>query len=154
MRMAPAVFTAWLAAAGAAAAVERLSGPQIREAFEGNTVSGRYSVSNQPFSEHHQGDGRATGHNRNRPNTDACWTTLSDGICYYYGPAERRRTYCFDVDLTGSLYVLRSRPSGRINALATVQPGDPNGFADSGRGWTCDGLVSQAPGTIRRQAAR
>ena len=38
-------------AAGAAGAAERLTGAQIRQAFEGNTVTGRYTGSNLPFSE-------------------------------------------------------------------------------------------------------
>ncbi|RDJ22911.1 hypothetical protein DWF00_05975 [Bosea caraganae] len=128
-----------------AGAVERLTGPQLQKLFEGNTVTGRYSGNNLPFSEHHGIDGRATGHNRNVPNTDACWITVPDGVCYYYGPPESRRTYCFDVDLSGNLYVLRSRPSGRINGIATIEPGDPHKFAQSSKPWTCDGMISQAP---------
>lgn len=137
-----------------ACAVERLTGPQIRQAFEGNTVTGRYSGNNLPFSEYHHADGRASGHNRNVPNTDACWITVPDGVCYYYGPPETRRTYCFDVDLSGSLYVLRSRPSGRINGIATIEPGDPRKYAESAKAWTCDGLISQGPAMSRRLAAR
>lgn len=137
-----------------AAAVERLTGPQLQKLFEGNTVSGRYSGSNLPFSEYHGADGRASGHNRHVPNSDACWITVPDGICYYYGPPDKRRTYCFDVDRTGSLLVLRSRPSGRINGIATVEPGDPHKFAESARSWTCDGLISQRPAMSRRQFAQ
>jgi hypothetical protein len=128
---------------------ERLSGEAIKQAFEGNTVSGRYSGSNLPFSEFHHQDGRVSGHNRNVPNTDACWTTTPDAVCYYYGPHETRRTYCFTVELSGKLNVLRSRPSGRINGIAVVEPGDPNGFAKSAAEWTCDGLISRAPGNGR-----
>ena len=137
-----------LAFAGAAdaRAAERLSGEAIRRAFENNTVSGRYSGSNLPFSEFHHPDGRASGHNRNVANKDACWTTTPEAVCYYYGPQETRRTYCFTVELSGSLYVLRNRPSGRINGIATVEPGDPHGFGKSAAAWTCDGLISQAPG--------
>lgn len=137
-----------------AAAVERLSGPQIQKLFEGNTVSGRYSGTNQPFSEYHGADGRASGHNRHVPNTDACWITVPDGVCYYYGPLDKRRTYCFDVDRTGNLLVLRNRPTGRINGIATIEPGDPHKFAESAKAWTCDGLISQAPAMSRRLAAR
>ncbi|AOO81395.1 hypothetical protein [Bosea vaviloviae] len=127
-------------------AAERLSGDAIRKAFEGNTVSGRYSNNNLPFSEFHHPDGRASGHNRNVANTDACWITTADAVCYYYGPTETRRTYCFTVELSGRLYVLRSRSSGRINGVATIEPGDPHGFSAGAAQWTCDGLISRAPG--------
>jgi hypothetical protein len=137
---------ALLLAATASQGAERLSGDEIRRSFEGNTVAGRYSGSNLPFSEYHHPDGRVSGHNRGVPNTDACWTTTVDAVCYYYGPHEKRRTYCFTVDLSGRLNVLRSKGSGRINGMAVVEPGDPNGFARSAAEWTCDGLISQAPG--------
>jgi hypothetical protein len=143
-----------LALSGAAAAAERLSGEQIRKAFEGNTVSGRYSGSNLPFSEFHHPDGRVSGHNRDVPNTDACWITTEDAACYYYGPADKRRTYCFTVELSGALIVLRSRPSGRINGIATIENGDPRNFSPSARQWTCDGLISLAPGRLRLTATR
>ena len=136
--------------AGAAAAAERLDGEAIRRAFEGHTVAGRYSGTNQPFSEYHHPDGRATGHNRNVPNRDACWTTTADAVCYYYGPRETRRTYCFTVERSDRLYVLRSRPSGRINGMATVEAGDATGSVDADiPAWTCDGLISRAPGGER-----
>ncbi|AMJ59288.1 hypothetical protein [Bosea sp. PAMC 26642] len=134
------------ACAGSGQAAERLDGAAIRSAFEGNTVSGRYSGSNLPFSEFHHPDGRALGHNRNVPNRDACWTTTENAVCYYYGPHETRRTYCFKVELSGRLTVLRSRPSGRINGIATVEPGDTHSFGDTPPQWTCDGLISRAPG--------
>lgn len=152
----PAVLVAslLLASNAPADAVERLTGPQIQKLFEGNTVSGRYSGNNLPFSEYHHADGRASGHNRNIPNTDACWITVPDGVCYYYGPPDKRRTYCFDVDLSGSLYVLRSRPSGRINGIATIEPGDPRKYGESAKAWTCDGLISQVPAISRRLLAQ
>lgn len=136
-----------------ALAAERLSGDEIRRIFEGNTVSGRYS-NGPPFSEYHHADGRASGHNRHVPNRDACWTTIHDAVCYYYGPHEQRRTYCFTVERSGGLYVLRSRPSGRINGVATVEPGDPHRFASSAGNWTCDGLISQRQAPPSRLAAR
>lgn len=140
-------LAAALCAGGAAAAAERLDGEAIRRAFEGNTVAGRYSGTNQPFSEYHHPDGRATGHNRNLPNRDACWTTTADAVCYYYGPHETRRTYCFTVERSDRLYVLRSRPSGRINGMATVEPGDATGNLGADvPAWACDGLISRAPG--------
>jgi len=140
------MFAAALFLAAGAGAAERLDGETIRRAFEGNTVAGRYSGSNQPFSEHHHRDGRATGHNRSVPNTDACWTTMSDAVCYYYGPHATRRTYCFTVERSGRLYILRSRPSGRINGMATVEPGDPEGASAGQATWSCDGLISRLPG--------
>ncbi|WP_327528328.1 hypothetical protein [Bosea sp. (in: a-proteobacteria)] len=144
-----AVLAAAVMTGVAVQAAERLDGEAIRRAFEGNTVAGRYSGTNLPFSEHHHPDGRATGHNRNVPNRDACWTTTADAVCYYYGPRESRRTYCFTVERSGRLYVLRSRPSGRINGMATVGPGDPEGASAGPVSWSCDGLISQAPGRFR-----
>lgn len=152
LAVAAAVLAAAVLAGGPASAAERLDGEAIRHAFEGNTVAGRYSGTNQPFSEYHHPDGRALGHNRNVPNRDACWTTTADAVCYYYGPQETRRTYCFTVERSGRLYVLRSRPSGRINGMATVEPGDPEGANKGPAAWICDGLVSRAPG--RSQLAR
>jgi hypothetical protein len=151
---------AWLGAlglallvAGTAGAAERLTGPQIRQAFEGNTVTGLYSGSNLPFSEYHHRDGRALGHNRNLPNTDACWTTTDDAVCYYYGPPDKRRTYCFTIETSGALYVIRSRPSGRINGLARIEPGDPHDYTRKSENWFCDGLISRAPGGGRLAGA-
>lgn len=130
-------------------AAERLDGEAIRKAFEGNTVAGRYAGTNRPFSEHHHPDGRATGHNRGVPNTDACWTTTADSVCYYYGPRETRRTYCFTVERSDRLYILRRQPGGQINAMATIAPGDPEAASDAPPSWTCDGLISAAPPAAR-----
>ena len=143
------------ASATNALAVERLSGQEIRKLFEGNTVAGRYN-NGLPFSEYHHQDGRATGHNRHVQNTDACWTTTDDAVCYYYGPFESRRTYCFSVERSGSLYVLKTYRTGRINAIATIQPGDPEKHAEKAPAWHCDGLISQAqpPALSSRIAAR
>lgn len=138
-----AILALCVVAALPAAAAERLSGEQIRQAFEENTVTGRYTDGNRPFSEFHHRDGRVSGHNRDVPNTDACWTVVPDGVCYYYGPPERRRTYCFDIERSGTLIVIKRRPGGQINGLAAVEPGDPRGFAASAAPWTCDGLISQ-----------
>ncbi len=120
----PFVLLAVLATSGTGQAAERLDGEAIRKAFEGNTVAGRYAGTNRPFSEHHHPDGRATGHNRGVPNTDACWTTTADSVCYYYGPRETRRTYCFTVERSDRLYILRRQPGGEINAMGTVAAGD------------------------------
>jgi len=141
-----------LLAAGQAMAVERLTGEQIKQLFEGNTVSGRYSGSNLPFSEYHHADGRASGHNRHVTNTDACWITTPDAVCYYYGPQEKRRTYCFTIETSGDLIVIRNRPSGRINGLARIEKGDPYNYTAKKSDWVCDGLISQVPG--RSQLAR
>jgi hypothetical protein len=135
-----------LLAAAQAWAVDRLTGDQIKQLFEGNTVSGRYSGSNLPFSEFHHADGRASGHNRHVTNTDACWTTTQDAVCYYYGPQEKRRTYCFTIETSGDLIVIRNRPSGRINGLARIEKGDPYDYTAKKSDWMCDGLISQVPG--------
>ena len=135
-----------LVAAAQASAAERLTGDQIKQLFEGNTVSGRYSGSNLPFSEYHHADGRASGHNRHVTNTDACWITTPDAVCYYYGPQEKRRTYCFTIETSGDLIVIRNRPSGRINGLARIEKGDPYTYTAKKSDWVCDGLISQAPG--------
>lgn len=137
----------------AAEAVERLSGEQIRRTFEGNTVSGRYSGSNLPFSEFHHSDGKASGHNRDKPNTDACWTVVEDGVCYYYGEFDQRRAHCFWIEKTGTLYVIRSKPSGRINGMATIEPGDPHRFGEKAQ-WTCDRLISRRSTPTRDLARR
>ncbi|WP_139219011.1 hypothetical protein [Bosea sp. CRIB-10] len=143
-----AVFLLLCAGATGAGAVERLTGQDIRQLFEGNTVAGRYS-NGPPFSEYHHKDGRVTGHNRHVNNTDACWTTTEDAVCYYYGPHETRRTYCFWVERSGTLYVLRTYRSGRINGVATIQPGDSEKHAAKAPPWHCDGLISQHPGGAR-----
>jgi hypothetical protein len=82
-------------------------------------------------------------------NKDACWTTTEDAVCYYYGPQETRRTYCFTIEVSGDLYVIRNRPSGRINGLARIEKGDPHDYAGKQPAWVCDGLISQAPGPSR-----
>ncbi|MGX1786953.1 hypothetical protein ACWIGM_09465 [Bosea sp. NPDC055332] len=125
-------------------AVERLTGEQMRQLVEGNTVTGRYS-SGETFSEYHHEDGRVSGYNRDRdtPNRDACWTTTQDAICYYYGPVETRQTHCFTVERSGTLYVPRSVVSGSIVGFFSVQPGDPQKHAGRVPAWYCDGLISQ-----------
>jgi hypothetical protein len=129
-----------------------LNGEEIRSAFEGNTVSGRYSNGGF-FTEYHQADGKALGHNGYSPNIDACWAIVADVVCYYYGPLDKRTTHCFTVTRTDRLYVLRTVGSSRINAAATIEPGNPRRHDDFGKPWVCDGLVSQAPATSRRLVA-
>lgn len=139
-----------------AVAVERLSAEAIRRAFEGNTVSGRYTNGGF-FTEYHDPDGRALGHNGWQPNKDACWTTRPEQVCYYYGPQSDRTVHCFTVELTGDLYVLRNAGNGMVNALAKIEPGNPRKHGDDGQSWYCDGLISKAPAppmSRRRVAAR
>ncbi len=148
-RIALSVLIVLMGAGGAARAAERLDGEAIRKAFEGHTVAGRYAGTNRPFSDHHHPDGRATGHNRGVPNTDACWTTTADSVCYYYGPRETRRTYCFTVERSERLYILRRQPGGEINAMGTVAAGDTEGASAGAPAWSCDGLISAAPPSAR-----
>jgi hypothetical protein len=135
---------ALLAVMTPATGAERMKGEAIRQAFEGNTVSGRYANGGF-FTEYHGTDGRALGHNGWQKNTDACWITRQDDICYYYGPPSDRTTHCFTVEQTDRLYVLRNVSNGQINALATVEPGNPRNHGDAGTPWYCDGMISKAP---------
>ncbi|MGL4974784.1 MAG: hypothetical protein ACRC56_05790, partial [Bosea sp. (in: a-proteobacteria)] len=128
----------------AAAASEPIPGDRVRSLFEGNTVSGRY-LSGGLFTEYHHPDGRALGNNGWEENRDACWTTTENAVCYYYGPPKERTIHCFTVELTERLYVLKNVQNGRINALATIEPGNPRKHADGGKPWYCDGNISQAP---------
>ena len=137
-------------------AVERLSGEAIKRAFEGNTVSGRYTNGGF-FTEYHEADGRALGNNGWQPNKDACWITKEDQVFYYYGPPSDRTVHCFTVEVSGDLYVLRNTSNGMVNALATIELGNPRKHSDQGTPWYCDGLISRAPEPLmsrRRLAAR
>jgi hypothetical protein len=129
-----------------------LDGESIRKAFEGQTVSGRYTGGGF-FTEYHQDNGQALGHNGFAPNTDACWTIVADAICYYYGTLDKRTTHCFTVIRNDRLYVLRTLGESRINALATIESGNLRKHTDNGRPWVCDGLVSQGPGQSFRVMA-
>jgi hypothetical protein len=136
-------------------AAERLSGAAIQRSFEGNTVSGRYTNGGF-FTEYHDSDGRALGHNGWQANRDACWITKEDQVCYYYGPPSDRTVHCFTVEVSGDLYVLRNTANGAVNALATIELGNPRKHGDEGQPWYCDGLISKAPAPpmSRRLAAR
>lgn len=112
-----------------AASAERLNGEAIRRAFDGNTVSGRYTNGGF-FTEYHDPNGQALGHNGWQPNTDACWITRADEVCYYYGPQTDRTVHCFTVELSDRLYVLRNTTNRQINALATVEAGNPRNHSD------------------------
>ena len=156
MRAAVLILAALVALQVPARAVERLDGEAIKRAFEGNTVSGRYTNGGF-FTEFHDPDGRALGHNGWQPNRDACWTTKADQVCYYYGPQSDRTVHCFTVELSGDLYVLRNTANAQINALASVELGNPRKHGDNGTSWYCDGLISKAPAppmSRRRLAAR
>lgn len=151
-------LVALLALVQPAAAGERLNGEEIKRAFTGNTVSGRYTRGGF-FTEYHDASGQALGHNGYQPNADACWITRDDQVCYYYGPPSDRTIHCFTVEQTDRLYILRNAADGQINALAAVEPGNPRRHSDNGQPWYCDGLISRAPErgaplSRRRLAAR
>ncbi len=124
---------------------QELSDTEIQSLFEGNTVAGRYT-DGAPFSEFHHVDGHAYGHNRGIANTDACWIVQPGKVCYYYGPPERRLSFCFTVTKTAESYILINAPpnnnQGRINAIAKVEKGNPEKLGGNGKPWTCDGLLS------------
>lgn len=148
MRSWPHAMVLLLATAGAAQSTELLSGDAVRRLFEGNTVSGRY-MNRQFFTEYHHPDGRALGTNGWEINKDACWTTTENNVCYYYGPRQQRTIHCFVVELSERLYILRTQETGNINAVATVEPGNPRNHTDNGVNWYCDGNISQKPGRQR-----
>jgi len=137
------------------AQAEPLKGSEIRSLFTGNTVAGLY-VGGGPFSEYHAADGRALGDNGHTLNVDACWNTDGDRVCYHYGPKEDRRTYCFTVEKNGESLDLRVADSGRLNAVGAVEKGNPRQHGDGGRRWSCDDLLSRAPGSppANRHAGR
>lgn len=144
MRSVAFVLLALMLSAASASAAERLNGEAIKRDFEGNTVSGRYTNGGF-FTEFHDADGRALGHNGWQANRDACWITKEDQVCYYYGPPADRTVHCFTVEIADKLYVLRNTSNGQINALASIEPGNPRNHGDGGKPWYCDGLISKAP---------
>lgn len=135
-----------------ALAAEKLTGEQIREAFNGNTVAGQYAHGGH-FSEYHAADGRALGDNGFSFNVDACWNVDGDAVCYHYGPAKERKTYCFEVEREGDSYRLTVRGNGRLNAIARIEKGNPASHDDAGRRWSCDDLLAGAL-LLRRFARR
>lgn len=153
MRLAVGAALAWLANIGAAGAVDQLSGPDIHKLFEGNTVAGQYYRGGGKFTEWHAPSGHAYGHNGREKNVDACWTTLGDYVCYYYGPPEKRAVHCFTVHRSGELFILRSREGGGINALAYIAKGNAENHTDGGKPWICDGLISMTPRAGTRLAS-
>lgn len=146
----PAMVSIGALLAGQAQA-ETLTGAQIRELLTGNTVSGVYSGGG-PFSEYHAADGRALGDNGFTLNVDACWNTDGDRVCYHYGAAKERRTYCFSIEKNGDSLTLRVADTGRLNGVASVEKGNPGRHGDGGRRWSCDDLLSRRP-DLTRQAS-
>jgi hypothetical protein len=142
-----------LAVTAMPAFAEMLTGAQIRDLFTGNTIAGHY-VTGGPFSEYHAADGRALGDNGLTLNVDACWNTDGDRVCYHYGPIKDRRTYCFTVERNGDNLALKVADTGRLNALATVEKGNPREHSDGGRRWSCDDLLAQRPIDRLRALAR
>ena len=124
---------------------QALKEAEIRALFTGATVAGIYA-DGRSFSEYHAEDGRALGDNGYAPNTDACWNTDGDKVCYHYGQRGDRKTFCFVVEKQGGDYNLRVADTGRLNAIATVIPGNPNAHGDGGRRWSCDDLLSRRGG--------
>lgn len=145
------LICALAAPAMAASVPETLNGADIRALFTGATVAGNY-VWGQSFSEYHAPDGRALGDNGHTINVDACWNTEGDAVCYHYGPSSDRRTYCFTVERVGEALNLRVAGTGRLNAVARVEKGNPEGHNDGGRRWSCDDLLASGP--ARRDWAR
>jgi hypothetical protein len=143
-----AICHIFAASATSLAQSQRLTGPEIRALFTGNTVSGMYLYGGV-FSEYHAADGRALGDNGLTLNTDACWNTDGDRVCYHYGRPPERRTYCFHVEREGNRLDLRVSETGRINAVGRIEKGNPDGHSDGGRSWSCDDLISRAPGGLR-----
>lgn len=133
--------------AGSAAA-ETLKGPEIKALFTDATVEGIYAGGGS-FSEYHAPDGRALGNNGFALNVDACWNTDGDAVCYHYGPPKDRRTYCFTVEKVGERYNLRTSDTGRLNAVASIDKGNPREHGDGGKRWSCDDLLSRADGVTR-----
>lgn len=131
---------------------QSFSGDEIRKLFEGNTVSGRY-MNRRFFTEFHHPDGRALGNNGWAANTDACWTTTDKHVCYYYGPPKQRTVHCFTVELTNRLYLLKTVENETLNAVATIEPGNPRNHDGQGTNWYCDGNISQLPGQVKGQFA-
>ncbi len=86
---------------------------EIRRDVTNATISGRYTFGGF-FTEYHAADGRVLGHNGWTKNTDACWTTKAPNqICYSYGPADDRQTYCFVMERKGdALTCARRRITG------------------------------------------
>jgi hypothetical protein len=133
---------------------QRLTGAEITAMFTGNTVAGSY-LHGGYFSEFHAEDGRALGDNGLTLNTDACWNVDDNRVCYHYGLRPDRRTYCFFVERDGDKLNLRVSDTGRLNAIGSMQKGNPSQHSDGGKRWSCDDLLSSRqrvilPASFRR----
>ena len=127
---------------------EMLGEDALRKLATGNTITGRYTFGGW-FSEFHAADGRVLGNNGWQDNQDACWTTKNDAICYSYGEAEGRQTYCFTVEKNGDSLLLRNLSNGLLNAVAKIEPENPRSHSDHGHNWNCDDRVSRLPSGMR-----
>lgn len=118
---------------------------EIRRDVTNATISGRYTFGGF-FTEYHAADGRVLGHNGWTKNTDACWTTKAPNqICYSYGPADDRQTYCFVMERKGDALTLRTAEDNRLNGIAKLEPGNPRNHSDGGNPWTCESIISALP---------
>jgi len=149
---APLLLLGLLLANMPAQAQHIMSEEEIRRDVTGATISGRYTFGGF-FTEYHAADGRVLGHNGWTRNTDACWTTKPNQICYSYGPADDRQTYCFTMERNGSSLTLRTAEENRLNGIAKLESGNPRNHSDGGNPWTCDAIISRAP-RIEQFAAR
>ena len=120
---------------------QKLKGDEIRVLFSGNSITGTY-VDGGKFSEFHAMDGRALGDSGYSINTDACWNTDGDKVCYHYGKFKERKTYCFFVEKFDEELYLSVADTGRLNAIAAIEPGNPRAHEDAGRRWSCEDLLS------------
>ena len=133
------------------ARAEMLGEEALRSLANGNTITGRYTFGGW-FSEFHSTDGRVLGNNGWQENQDACWTTKNNAICYSYGEAENRQTYCFTVEKSGDSIILRNLSNGLLNAVAKVEPANPRKHSDNGHSWNCDDRVSRLSSGMRLAA--
>ena len=134
-----------------------LTGEELRQLVSGHSVTGRHD-NGMPYSEWHAPTGQVYGHNNREPNEHACWDIRDDAVCYYYAGGAARGTFCWTfrkVSETG--YRLRSQENG-ILATGIWQAGNPHGFTDNGKPWSCEPLSSEnktpIPSNRLRQAAR
>ncbi len=131
----------WLLGAATARA-ESLNEEALRALVIENTITGRY-VFGGWFSEYHAADGRVLGNNGWQENQDACWTTKESAICYAYGEAKARQTYCFTIERQGESLLLRNLSDGALNAVAKMEARNPRDHSDAGKNWNCEDKVSR-----------
>jgi hypothetical protein len=126
----------------AKAPVKVMTEDEIRAEVTDSTISGRYTFGGF-FTEYHAADGRVLGHNGWTKNSDACWTTRANSICYSYGPVDDRQTYCFTLEKNGDGIVLRTLEENRLNGFAKIEKGNPRNHTDGGDPWNCQATVSE-----------